>query len=71
MQFGRRTEASAVWRASSDPTVTRASDEGLNGGKSEALVSLGRAMRQSDEASTAGHGSERSGGVSGDFPFTP
>ena len=68
MRFERRTEASADGRASSDPTVTRESDEGLNGGKSEALVSLGGAMRQSDEAPTAGYGSERSGGASGDFP---
>ena len=59
----RRSEKSAE-----AVVVTRESDEGLNGGKSEALVSLGGAMRQSDEAPTAGYESERSGGASGDFP---
>ena len=32
-------------------------------------MSLEGAMRQRDEASTAGHGSERSGGARGEFPF--
>ena len=45
--------------------VTRESDEGLNGGKSEAPASLEGGMRQSDEASTAGHGIARSGNPSG------
>ena len=47
--------------------VTHESDEGLNGGKSEAPASLEGAMRQRDEASTAGPGSERSGNPSGAF----
>jgi len=45
-------------------------DEGLNGEKSEAVVSLEEAMRQYDEASTAGCGCACSGARAGIVPFT-
>ena len=41
--------------------VTREGDEGLNGEEGGSPVFLEAAMRQCDEATTAGHGDQRSG----------